>query len=49
MTGYAHSLEKKLYVTLNTLIKESELPLLVDTLSSLEAIRLMQSLFRIWQ
>lgn len=38
MTGYAHSQQKKLYVTLNTLIKETELPLLVDTLASLEAI-----------
>ncbi len=38
MTGYAHSLQKKLYVTLNTIIKEPELPLLVDTLCSLEAI-----------
>jgi len=39
MTAYAHSLGKKVYVTLNTLVKESELPLLVDTLSSLEAIQ----------
>lgn len=38
MTGYAHSLGKKLYVTLNTIVKEPELPQLVDTLSSLEAI-----------
>ncbi|HZV82288.1 MAG TPA: peptidase U32 family protein, partial [Geobacteraceae bacterium] len=38
MTAYAHSLEKKVYVTLNTLVKESELPQLVDTLSSLEAM-----------
>jgi putative protease len=38
MTGYAQSLRRKLYVTLNTIIKEPELPLLVDTLSSLEAI-----------
>jgi putative protease len=39
MTAYAHSLGKKVYVTLNTLVKESELPLLVDTLSSLEAMQ----------
>lgn len=39
MTGYAHSLGKKVYVTLNTLVKEPELPLLVDTLSSLEAMQ----------
>jgi putative protease len=38
MTGYAHAHQKKLYVTLNTVIKEPELPLLVDTLASLEAI-----------
>ncbi len=38
MTGYAHAQQKKLYVTLNTVIKEPELPLLVDTLASLEAI-----------
>jgi len=38
MIAYAHSLEKKVYVTLNTLVKEGELPQLVDTLSSLEAI-----------
>ncbi len=39
MTAYAHALGRKVYVTLNTLIKESELPLLVDTLSSLEAMQ----------
>jgi len=39
MTGYAHSHGRKLYVTLNTLVKESELPALIDTLSSLEAIQ----------
>jgi len=38
MIGYAHAHGKKLYVTLNTLIKEAELPLLVDTLAALEAI-----------
>ena len=39
MTAYAHSQGRKLYVTLNTLVKESELPLLIDTLSSLEAMQ----------
>jgi len=39
MTAYAHSHGKKLYVTLNTLVKEAELPQLIDTLSSLEAMR----------
>lgn len=39
MTAYAHSKGRKLYVTLNTLVKETELPLLVDTLSSLEAMQ----------
>ncbi len=39
MTTYAHSQKKQLYVTLNTLIKEAELPRLVDILGSLAAIR----------
>ena len=39
MTAYSHSLGKKLYVTLNTLVKEAELPSLIDTLASLEAMR----------
>ena len=39
MTAYAHGLGKKLYVTLNTLVKEGELPQLIDTLASLEAMR----------
>jgi collagenase-like PrtC family protease len=38
MTTYAHSQKKHLYVTLNTLIKEAELPKLVDILASLAAI-----------
>ncbi len=38
MTTYAHSQKKQLYVTLNTLIKEAELPRLVDILGSLAAI-----------
>jgi U32 family peptidase len=39
MTAYAHSHGKKLYVTLNTLVKENELASLIDTLASLEAMR----------
>jgi putative protease len=39
MTAYAHSLGRRLYVTVNTLVKENELPLLVETLSALEAMR----------
>jgi U32 family peptidase len=38
LTAYAHSLGRRLYVTLNTLVKEDELPLLVETLSALEAM-----------
>jgi putative protease len=38
MIAYAHNHGKKVYVTLNTLVKENELPQLVDTLSSLEAM-----------
>jgi U32 family peptidase len=39
MTAYAHSHGKKVYVTLNTLVKEAELPQLVDTLAAIEAMR----------
>lgn len=39
MTAYAHSLGRRVYVTLNTLVKESELPRLVETLSALEEMR----------
>ena len=39
MLGYAHAQNCKVYVTLNTLIKELELPQLVDTLSALAAMR----------
>ena len=38
MTNFAHSQKKRLYVTINTLIKEAELPRLVDVLASLAAI-----------
>lgn len=39
MTVYAHSLGRKVYVTLNTLVKEDELPQLIDTLAALQAMR----------
>ncbi|HEX9022303.1 MAG TPA: U32 family peptidase [Geobacteraceae bacterium] len=39
MTAYAHSLGRRLFVTVNTLIKENELLHLVETLSALEAMQ----------
>ncbi len=39
MTRYAQGLDKQIYVTLNTLIKEKELPALIEMLSALEAIK----------
>jgi putative protease len=39
MLGYAHAHGRKIYITLNTLVKEQELPQLVDTLASLESMR----------
>lgn len=39
MLGYAHAHDRKIYITLNTLVKEHELPQLVDTLASLETMR----------
>jgi U32 family peptidase len=39
ITSYAHSLDRKVYVTLNTLVKEGELPLLVETLAALAEMR----------
>ena len=39
MTSYAHGQGRRLYVTLNTLIKEGELPQLVETLAALEALQ----------
>jgi putative protease len=39
MTAYAHSLGRRLYVTVNTLVKENELPRLVEILSALEAMQ----------
>ena len=38
MLAYAHARDRRIYVTLNTLVKEKELPHLIDTLSNLEAI-----------
>src|SRR5512143_935840 len=38
MLAYAHGEGRRIYVTLNTLVKEHELPLLVDTLASLEGM-----------
>ncbi len=38
MVAYAHGLGRKVYITLNTLVKEGELPQLVDTLAALEAM-----------
>lgn len=39
ITSYAHSLGRKVYVTLNTLVKEQELRRLVDILSALSGMR----------
>jgi len=38
MLGYAHSLKRKIYVTLNTLVKENELSQLVEVLAALEGM-----------
>jgi U32 family peptidase len=38
MLGYAHSFNRRIYVTLNTLVKEQELPPLVNVLADLEAM-----------
>ncbi len=38
MVGYAHQRQRRVYTTLNTLVKEQELPLLIDTLAALEKI-----------
>ncbi len=38
MLGYARGQGRKVYVTLNTLVKEAELPQLVETLAALEAM-----------
>ncbi len=39
MLGYAHANGRRIYITLNTLVKENELPQLVDTLAALDAMR----------
>ncbi len=38
LSGYAHSKGKKIYVALNTLIKDRELPLLIEVLQEIERI-----------
>src|SRR5512137_1457686 len=38
MLAYAHTNGRKIYVTLNTLVKEKELPELIETLSALEGM-----------
>jgi putative protease len=40
ITSYAHSQGRKVYVTLNTLIKEQELPRLVEVLAALSGMRI---------
>jgi putative protease len=39
MLAYAHARDRRIYITLNTLIKEKELPQLVETLASLSGMR----------
>lgn len=39
MMAYAHAHGRRIYITLNTLVKERELPQLVDTLAALAAMR----------
>lgn len=40
LVGYAHRLDKKIYVALNTLIKEGELPELITVLGELERLEI---------
>lgn len=40
ITAYAHNLGRKVYVTLNTLVKERELAQLAETLAALEAMEI---------
>lgn len=40
MLRYAHAYNRRIYITINTLIKEAELPLLVDTLAELSSMRI---------
>jgi putative protease len=39
MLGYAHAHDRRIYITLNTLVNEQELPQLVETLAALDAMR----------
>ncbi len=39
MLGYARERDRRIYVTLNTLVKERELPALIETLATLEALQ----------
>ncbi len=39
MLAYAHGMNRRIYITLNTLVKEKELPQLVDTLTALAGMR----------
>ena len=39
MLAYAHGHDRRIYITLNTLVKEKELPQLVDTLAALAGMR----------
>ena len=39
MLSYAHGQNRRIYITLNTLVKEKELPQLVDTLAALAGMR----------
>ncbi len=39
MLSYAHGQNRRMYITLNTLVKEKELPQLVDTLAALAGMR----------
>jgi len=39
MLAYAHNRDRKIYITLNTLVKEQELPQLVETLAELARLR----------
>lgn len=36
MTAYAHQHQRKLFVTMNTLVKEAELPTLIDSIAAVE-------------
>ena len=38
MVPYAHSHGKKIYLAMNTILKETELPMAVDTLAAIDAL-----------